>query len=46
MSKIATKQKEINNKKIKDLMRKGGRKDARKDFLELLKRASKFSISN
>jgi hypothetical protein len=31
----------IKDKKIKELLKKGGRKGARKDFFELLKRAVK-----
>ncbi len=31
----------IKDKEIKDLVKKGGRKGAKKDFFELLKRASK-----
>jgi hypothetical protein len=31
----------VKNKKIKELLKAGGRKGARKDFFELLKRTSK-----
>jgi len=31
----------VKDKKIKALLRKGGRKDAKKDFFELLKRSVK-----
>jgi len=31
----------LKDKKIKDLLKKGGRKGARKDFFELLKRSVK-----
>jgi len=31
----------IKNRKVKELLKDGGRKDAKKDFFELLKRAVK-----
>jgi hypothetical protein len=32
----------IKNKKLKKLLKKGGRKGAKEDFFELLKRATRF----
>jgi hypothetical protein len=37
---MSTKRIKIKDKKLKEFFKKGGRKGARKDFLELLKRAA------
>jgi hypothetical protein len=39
MSMMAKKRLTVKDRKIKDLLKNGGRKDAKKDFFELLKRA-------